>query len=271
MDRILNDFSASALAQAIEANQQAYLIDLVRSPLVRVHQNQELVWFLTGERLPGFNRILHARFETGDVDAKIKAALAPFKAAGLPMLWHIGPGTRPVNLGEHLVAHGLRYVDDEPGMAIDLLALDDDPRLPARLQIELVRDEETLNQWCQTIAQAFDFAEGVANALARIEASLKPGQYPARRLYLGRLARQPVAVALLFLGAGVAGLYGVGTIPGARRQGIGRAMTLVPLLEARARGYRIGTLHASPMGQGIYRRLGFREYCTLTRYVWDAK
>ena len=103
----------------------------------------------------------------------------------------------------------------------------------------------------------------------RIEADLGPGQHPARRLYLGSLEREPVATALLFLGAGVAGgLYGVGTIPEARRQGIGRAMTVVPLLEARAMGYRIGVLHTSPMGEGIYRRLGFREYCKLGRYVW---
>ena len=77
-----------------------------------------------------------------------------------------------------------------------------------------------------------------------------------------------MATALLFLGAGVAGIYGVGTIPQARRRGIGWAMTTAPLLEARAMGYQIGTLHSSSMGFGIYQRLGFREYCKLSRYVW---
>ena len=45
-------------------------------------------------------------------------------------------------------------------------------------------------------------------------------------------------------------------------------MTLAPLLEARAMGYRIGVLHASEMGLGVYRRLGFQEYCRLGGYVW---
>jgi len=268
MDDLLADFSASTLAKAIEANQHAYLMDLHRSPLVRIHQEPELMWFLTGDPLPGFNRVVHARFEANGVDARIGAALAPFKGRNLPMQWHIGPSTRPFDLGERLVAYGLRHVGDEPGMAADLLALDHDPKLPPRLRVEHVRDTQALDQWCRIATGAFNFSEGVGDARARIEASLGPGQLPARRLYLGSLEGQPMATALLFLGGGVAGLYEVGVLPDMRRQGIGRTMTLVPLLEARAEGYRIGTLHSSPMGLGIYRRLGFREYCTLGRYIW---
>jgi predicted acetyltransferase len=74
---------------------------------------------------------------------------------------------------------------------------------------------------------------------------------------------------LLFFEAGAAGLYGVGTIPEARCQGIGTAMTMVALNEAKTAGYHIVTLHASPLGQGIYRRIGFNEYCILSRYKWE--
>jgi ribosomal protein S18 acetylase RimI-like enzyme len=83
---------------------------------------------------------------------------------------------------------------------------------------------------------------------------------------LGMLNDRPVATSLLYLGEGVTGIYDVATLPDFRRQGIGEALTVVPLLQARTLGYRIGVLQASPMGLNLYRRLGFREYCTFQAY-----
>jgi GNAT superfamily N-acetyltransferase len=86
--------------------------------------------------------------------------------------------------------------------------------------------------------------------------------------YTGFLDNQPVATALLFLAAGIAGIYAVSTIPAARRKGIGAWMTLLPLLRARSSGYKIGILFASHMGVGVYRSLGFQEYCKIASYRW---
>jgi len=55
----------------------------------------------------------------------------------------------------------------------------------------------------------------------------------------------------------VAGLYGVATVPQARRLGIGSAMTAWPVHEARAEGATLAVLQAAPDGAALYARLGF--------------
>ena len=59
--------------------------------------------------------------------------------------------------------------------------------------------------------------------------------------------------------------------PEARQQGIGTALTLEPLREARETGYRIGILHPSEMGVGVYGRLGFEECCKLSCATWTGE
>jgi GNAT superfamily N-acetyltransferase len=264
---ILRDFSPKTLAKAIEANQIGFYADVGRSSQIQLNDDPEILWFLTGVPFASFNRVLRARFEGDDVDAKVDKALAPFKDRRVPMMWHTGPSTRPTDLGQRLVARGLVLAESEPGMAADLLALRDDPLVPTGLKIERVDDARKLEMWVTAFARAFALPDALREPTFEVELELGLEQDQPRRLYLGLMAGQPVASSIVFLGAGVAGVYGVGTVPEARRRGIGTAMARVPLLQARALGYRIATLHASPMGLESYRRLGFEEYCVLDRYV----
>jgi ribosomal protein S18 acetylase RimI-like enzyme len=83
------------------------------------------------------------------------------------------------------------------------------------------------------------------------------------RNYLGYLNGRPVSTSTVFYGGGVAGIYCVSTLPEARGKGIGAAITLKPLQEARDMGYRVGVLQSSEMGFNVYKKLGFRHLCQI--------
>ncbi|HET6662409.1 MAG TPA: GNAT family N-acetyltransferase, partial [Rubrobacter sp.] len=106
--------------------------------------------------------------------------------------------------------------------------------------------------------------------LVALEAGV--GLRPREDFYTRYIAYQDgvaVATSALLLHAGVAGIFAVATIPQARRRGLGTAVTQAPLLEARRRGYRVGTLQSSPMGFPVYGRLGFREVChPIGLFLW---
>lgn len=90
-----------------------------------------------------------------------------------------------------------------------------------------------------------------------------------RKFYLGRLDGTPVASSIVLNEAGFRVLYGIATTPAARRQGIGAAITLKPLLDARASGFRYGVLWSTQMGMPLYQRLGFRlTRGRINRYLW---
>jgi GNAT superfamily N-acetyltransferase len=270
MSAILQDLSPPALAAAVEKSHWEFYAYLSRSPEGRRREDAAVQWVMTGIPHPMFNGVFGAELPRDGVEAAVEETMAPFKAGRVPMCWWTGPSTRPADLGERLQAHGLRRAEDLPGMAVDLAALNDALPEPAGLTIEPVTGRETLKQFVDLFAYGFRFSDRVRDTLFDRELALGFGPHLPWRRYLGRLAGEPVAVAGMFLGASVAVIECVATLPAARQQGVGTTMTRAPLREARAIGYRVGILTATPMGCSVYRRLGFRPYCDFVTYAWAA-
>jgi GNAT superfamily N-acetyltransferase len=270
MTGISHDLSAPALTTAIEANQFAAFRLFRHWSQAEVHDDPDMLWIITDIAHPLFNSVLRAQLEPDSMDAAIKTTIARGRSRNVPILWWVGPATRPANLGEYLEAHGFTRGDDLPGMAVDLLALSEGLRAPPDLTIEEVRDDETLEQWCHAMSLGFELADFVEHAWLNTFRSIGLGAQSPFRHYLGRLKGKPVATSSLCLGAGIAGIYDVVTLPEARRQGIGAAIVSTPLREARALGYRVGILQSSDMGFSVYHRVGFREYCKISTYVWTS-
>jgi hypothetical protein len=80
----------------------------------------------------------------------------------------------------------------------------------------------------------------------------------------------PVSTAMVIFSALVAGVYWVGTRSSARRTGLAEACTRQVTNAAFTAGARAVTLQASPMGEPIYTRLGYRTFDRLRWYVVPA-
>ena len=94
-----------------------------------------------------------------------------------------------------------------------------------------------------------------------------PGSYMS---YVATVNGEAVATASVFYDAGVANVVNVATLKDWRGKGIGAAVTLQPLLDAREQGYRVGVLQSSGMGYKVYQRMGFQEICRMNHYSWEA-
>jgi GNAT superfamily N-acetyltransferase len=122
--------------------------------------------------------------------------------------------------------------------------------------------------WAKTFTLGYELPEDwEAPLLDTMLASL----HGSMQSYLAWVGDQPVATSTVFYGAGVAGIYNVATLKTWRGKGLGAAVTLQPLLDARAKGVRAGILQSSELGYQVYQRLGFKELCRMNYYTWQER
>jgi GNAT superfamily N-acetyltransferase len=82
-----------------------------------------------------------------------------------------------------------------------------------------------------------------------------------------RASGKSVAGAMAYDVDGDCGISSLGTVPEARRQGLGTALTAVHLYNARDRGCATASLQSTEMAERVYASLGFRDLGRYLEYV----
>jgi GNAT superfamily N-acetyltransferase len=257
----------ASMAQAVEANLFAFFQHLAHWPRVELHDDRDCCWMISDLPFPLFNSVLRARRPPDRADALISDRIAACRGRNVPMLWWTGPSTMPTDLGERLDRHGF-LLEGAVGMAADLQPPIEAPAPDAAVAIEPVEDAATLTAWSRVLCDSFGAPPPFGEAFVDLASAIGLGSRSPFRHFLARVNGQPAATGSLFLGAGVAGIYDVSTVPEHRRRGIGASITRAAMQEARALGYRMAILHSSALGAGMYRGLGFRDVCAIGQHVW---
>jgi ribosomal protein S18 acetylase RimI-like enzyme len=273
MSQDVSDFSPELMTRAIIDNLHHFADRVSALPGAEILPIGGTMGYFTNNPMPFFNGVVQPRFSSHLADQAIAAFVAQAKTRGVEMMWYLPPGSEPMDLGDRLLAHGFRRGDTSIGMAVRLDQLAPEP-LPSGVTIQRVADLALLRTWFVVSAKTFsgktvDPPPAVIEPFVQVFSADGLGERARTCAYLGFLDGVPVATALAIYSGGGAGIYAVTTTPSARGRGIGRAVTLAPLLDAYVRGYRAGVLDATDMAVSVYRRLGFEEYCVIHEYLWQ--
>ena len=257
----------ASMAHAVEANLFAFFQQFSSWPKVTWCEEPSCSWAISDLPFPLFNSVIRARFSDEGADAAIEARVGACEARCVPLLWWTGPSTTPADLGARLIQRGF-LIEPAHGMIAELSSIDFNAAADARLAIEPVLDRPMLAQWTDVLCEAFGAPQAFGAAFGELAQAFGLGPRSSFQHFLGFWNGVPVATCSLFTGAGVAGIYDVATLPERRRHGIAAAMTRTALAAAASAGYRRAILHSSPLGAGVYRRIGFIDVCDIGQYVW---
>lgn len=88
--------------------------------------------------------------------------------------------------------------------------------------------------------------------------------------FLAHVDGRPAGISMTIVSHGVAGIYWVGVTEEARGRGLGRTMTAVAVEAGLEMGGASASLQASPMGENLYRRMGFETIFDYRLYMCPA-
>ncbi len=265
MDTIQTDVSNEALVTAIRANLYDFFRHTSRSnPAENFETERFTRWHMPFPH-PWCNGVLSSDLPANGVRSFIGECIRYFheKAVGT-FTWWTAPHLRSSDWESVLSKHNFGVSRDTSGMAVDLHEMNGFMPQVEGLEICPVEDEHSLRMWAKVFTRGYGLPPEWE--LVTFDLWSKLGLNLPMRNYLGYLNGEPVSTSSLFTGGGVAGVYCVSTLPGERGKGLGTALTVKPLRDAREMGYRVGVLHSSGARNNIYKEFGARHLCQIENY-----
>jgi len=150
-------------------------------------------------------------------------------------------------------------------MQLELRSLQNVP-VPEGVSIRRITDAEDMRHWTDVFLPVF--LRSAEEGAVWIDSYARLGFDGAWIHFVAFVNGTAAATTSLLMCGELAGIYHVATLPSFRGRGIGAAVTMHALQEARARGASIAVLQSSTMGFPVYRALGFESVCELRLYDW---
>lgn len=233
-----------------------------RAPQAERFEGKGIKASSTGLGVPLLNLALGCDFPPGTapetVAAEIEAVKTFFACRKAPWYWWIGPYTNPANLTGLFASHNLVF--DPPGLPAMAAPLPGPcPSLNSDIRVWQAADLNDLKAASFIRRTAFRFPEGIALTYFEDMAEDWLRGDPAKLYMAGIEDGPPVAIGALIMGAGIAGIYVMATLPAWGRRGLGKAVIARMITQAMEEGHDLLALTAGVKGYPLYRQFGFEH------------
>jgi dihydrofolate reductase/ribosomal protein S18 acetylase RimI-like enzyme len=264
--KIQDEFHPELLIK-IEEQWTTVIKTYMKGAKAEIIEKPDYTLYETGLNNPMWNQVTLKSLNLEKISHQIEEIKSHFEQKGLQFTWFTGPKTQSSILNKHLEKNGLEQSSPIPGMSIDISKIPDKPKPIQGYMVKPVLDEETLEDYIGVLFECFSRnLRGMEKKMPEVIKFTGLSEDSSSRHWVGYLNGEAVGSSAYVLDHGVAGVYNIGTCVAARRKGIGTEMTLLPLRDAKRRGYRIGVLHSSAIGKFVYDKIGFTEQCKIYAY-----
>jgi len=218
---------------------------------------------LTGE--DGY--VIYSRLDEENAEAAISAQIARFQGIPQDFEWKLFDYDTPKDLIDRLRRRGFEIGDPEALVVLDLAAAPealDRPVPPSVVRITDPGDVDAIVAIENAVwgDDHHDLGEFLKRDLREHPEMLS--------VYVSYQGQQPASAAWIYFHAGssFASLYGGATLPQSRNQGHYSRLLAARAREARARGFSLLSVDASPMSRPILEKHGFQYLATTTPCKW---
>lgn len=190
-----------------------------------------------------------------------------YKQKSLPLMWLNWSINESPELVSILNDSGFEKVGSMPGMAMEIKGIAYDKNETPGFEIKSVFDENDFGSFIETITSSFSLPDLLVKSIQKQFANIGFNESSPIRHYIGYLNGVPVSTVTSFRHGDTIGIYNVAAVENVRGRGIGRMMTMHPLLIEKEKGCSAAILHSSVLGYNLYKEIGFKDYVDIDLYL----
>jgi hypothetical protein len=212
--------------------------------------------FVTGVDSSSLNVVLDTQGDSTCSAQTVATIKNFFNTHQVPWGWFVTPSSETSEVEKY----GLNLTYKMPGMYFDLSG--DVHTVP---DVEVKEAYDDLSEWIKPLREGFPSNDN-CEVYRKLNADLlQKGESKLRHFSLYR-ENEAISSGTLFLSDHAVMLHNLATKNKFRKCGIGSALTLYMMSEAKKAGYKHCFLDSSDEGFNLYSRLGFKVYCITSVY-----